>query len=560
MTVFRTPISVILRNSLVKNGKTLLSAVDPIRRADKTADAVSVKERTLYLCPSPLYGYGLSRLLSRLETETKGCAILCVEADPELHELTLQNIDPSLIENKNLIITNICKAQELVSLIESKWTGMSFRRVEMIKFTGGWQLFPETYESLCVLLRHEIAVNWSNALTLAKFGRLYIRNALRNISLVSKFKSITELSYGSAPVLVLGAGPSLDDILDVLAKTSDRGERGFKIICVDTCLGALKERGIVPDLAVILESQHWNLRDFIGCRNWKVNAAVDLSSLPSSAKLLSGDGYLFFTPWTNLRVFERMREAELLPAVFPPLGSVGLSSVELARRLTAGKIICAGIDFSFTADKYHARSTPGHRGKQNSQTRFSRFFNKAVYNESSIDALSKTGVSVYTSPIMKNYRNLFEQEFSKDGRIFDIEGTGLPLGIKTLSMNEAMDLLRVDSEDIHREPEPAVHKQSITSLSFDVEEKVRDDNYVRGINSKLTRFFEDEKKRITQLRDILTGAAEMDKERLSVLIDECDYLWAHFPDCLRGRKPDSQDVSFLKRVRAEIDFMVKLFL
>jgi len=550
MTVSRTLISVILRSNIVKNGKTLLSGIDPIRRADKAADAVCVKERTLYLCPSVLYGYGLSRLLSRLETETTGCAILCVEADPELYDLTLQNIDTSLIENKNLIITNKCTAEELISLITVKWGELSFRRIEMIKFTGGWQLFTELYSSLCESLRAEIATGWSNALTLTKFGRLYIRNALRNLSLISNFKSAAQLSYGDMTALVLGAGPSLDDALDALQRTINREQltgtedRKFKIICVDTCLGALKDRGIVPDLAVVLESQHWNLRDFIGCRNWKVNAAVDLSSLPSSAKLLAGDGYLFFTPWTQLRIFERLRAAELLPAIFPPLGSVGLSAVELARRLTSGKIICAGIDFSFTADKYHACSTPGHRGKLNSQTRFNYLFNKAAFNDSSIAALSKTGVPVYTSPIMKNYRNLFEQEFGKDPRIFDIEGTGLPLGLKTLSMDEAMDLLRIDTEEFSKTSNRRFGKAA------DVCEK----------NLGLINFFENEKKRIIELRGILTGGAAADKERLSVLINECDYLWAHFPDCAGGRKPDLQDISFLKRVRAEIDPMVKLLL
>jgi len=65
----------------VRNGKTLLSGVDPQGRADRIASAVPVKERTLYFCPSPLYGYGLSNFLSRLKTEAPNSAVLCVEAD-----------------------------------------------------------------------------------------------------------------------------------------------------------------------------------------------------------------------------------------------------------------------------------------------------------------------------------------------------------------------------------------------------------------------------------------------------------------------------------------------
>jgi len=194
---------------LVRNGITLLSGVDPVRRAERTADAVSVKDNTLYFCPSVLYGYGLARLLSRLEQTAPNSAVLCVEADGELYELTKQNIDPALLANGRLRITNICDEEALCSLVREAWGARAFRYIDVVRFSGGWQLFPELYDSLCFALRREIATDWSNALTLAKLGRLYIRNALRNLSLLPRFPSCAALSFGDAPVLVLGAGPSL---------------------------------------------------------------------------------------------------------------------------------------------------------------------------------------------------------------------------------------------------------------------------------------------------------------------------------------------------------------
>ena len=548
----------------VHNGITLLSGIEPVRRAEKAADAVSVKDRTLFFCPSPLYGYGLSRLLERIEKEEPSCAVLCIEADPELYELAKKNILPPLIEDKKFCLTNICEIEKLYTLINSKWGSRAFRRVELLKFTGGFRLFPEIYDSLCGALRREFATEWSNVLTLTKLGRLYIRNTLRNIPLASRFSSLADLSFDDAPVLVLGAGPSLDDVLDRLSSEPlITEERKFKIICVDTCLGALKDRGIVPDLVVILESQHWNLRDFIGVKGWNICAAVDLSSLPASAKILAGNAYLFFTPWTQLRIFERLKQAGLLPAVISPLGSVGLTAVEIARRLTRGKIICAGLDFSFTVDKYHARGTPGHREKLNLQTRLSRLFNRAAFKESSITEVSKSGQNVRSNPIMKNYRNLFEQEFSGDERVYDIEGTGLPLGVKTLSIEKLKEELRKENnhgghrghgEDNKKKPDREVCEKT--------------EGFIRGKKEKINSFFEGERERLEELRGILTGEAAADRERLGVLIDECDYLWAHFPDYAGLRttdsdashawQPDLTDISFLNRVRMEIDIMLKL--
>jgi len=541
--------------SLVRNGITLLSGVDPVRLSQRTADAVPVRDRTLYFCPSPLYGYGLKRLLERLESQAPNSAVLCVEADPELYELTEKNMDASFAAGGKLRITNIREEAGLCAFVREAWGARAFRRIETVRFTGGWQLFPELYDSLCDTLRREIATDWSNALTLAKLGRLYIRNALRNLSLIPYFSTIANLSFGSSPVLVLGAGPSLDETLDVLdrrfSQTLRQSEiRPFKIICVDTCLGALKDRDIIPDLVVILESQHWNLRDFTGCRGWNVPAAVDLSALPGSAKILEGEGFLFMTPWMPLRIFERLKAAGLLPAAIPPLGSVGLTAVELARRVSRGKIILSGIDFSFTMDKYHARSTPGHRGKLNAQTRFATIAGAAAFGAASFAAVSKSGVPARSSHVMRNYRDLFEREFGGDPRLFDITGSGLSLGIKTLSPEEALSLL---GEDFDK----------------DFTQKRRGAEDAQGreiIKEKLLIFLNDEQRRLKELRDILTGERAADHARLNSLIDECDYLWAHFPDYSGGRRPDLEEIarggeialSFLKRLRAEIDPMLKL--
>jgi hypothetical protein len=467
-----------------------------------------------------------------------------------LWELSRENIDSLSAAGNRLRVTNICETAELCVFVRETWGARAFRRIETIKLSGGWRLFPELYGSLCETLRREIAVDWSNAMTLARLGRLYIRNALRNLSLIPLFPSITGLSFGETPVLVLGAGPSLDETLDTLERRFSqwlrRGEnRPFKIVCVDTCLGALKDRNIIPDLAVILESQHWNLRDFIGCRGWDVPAAIDLSALPLSAQMLAGRGFLFMTPWTPLTIFERLRESGLLPASFPPLGSVGLTAVELARRVSCGKIICSGLDFSFTVDKYHARSTPGHRGGLNAQTRLRSSANAAAFDTASFAAVSKSGAPVYSNPVMQNYRNLFKQEFAGDPRLFDITGSGLPLGIKTLSLEDAMLMLTaVSKRNEKREvnlSNPAILKE------------------------KLLTFLNDEKVRLEELRDILTGRKD-GHERLNALVDECDYLWAHFPDYSGGRRPGFGEItggsqaalSFLKRLRTEIDPMLDL--
>jgi hypothetical protein len=541
-------------NPFVKNGITLLSGVDPVRRAERMADAVPIKDRTLYLCPSPLYGYGLSKRLSRLEKEAPNSAVLCVEADAGLYDLSIKNFEISF--SGKLRITNIHDNEGLCIFVRETWGARAFKSLEVVRLTGGWQLFPEVYDSLAEALRGEIATDWSNALTLTRMGRLYIRNALRNLPMLKSFPSVDTLSFGGSAVLVLGAGPSLDETLDAIGKRFSKdslcGNRPFKIICVDTCLGSLKDRGIVPDLAVILESQHWNLRDFTGCNKWEVPFAADLSALPQSLDMLASQGYFFMTPWIELAFFKRLKGAGLLPAVIPPLGSVGLTAMEIARRLTSGKIICAGLDFSFTYDKYHGRGTPGHRRMLNTKTRFKSLVNTAVFEASSLEALSKSGETVRSSPILKKYRDLFQREFASDSRLYDITGSGLPLGLGTLSLDEALDLLE---KEIHAETRRRGGRG---------EDQGAGNSEQIAVSERLGIFVIEERKRLIELRGILTSEITWDWERLKRLIDECDYLWAHFPDYAGGKRPEfiegsQETLSFLKRLRFEIDPALILF-
>ena len=545
---------------LLYKGKTLLSGVDPSGRADRIADAVDVTDRTLYICPSPLYGYGLERLLARIG-RARDSALLCLEAEPELFVLSLEAFADKLNTNPRFRFAPRPVDEEVCMLVRREWGLRSFTTVRTIRLNGGWQLHPALYESLERTLQKEIALEWSNAMTLTRLGRRYIRNALRNLALIPESPSLNGLSFGRAPVLVLGAGPSLDGTLDALSahfgKTLRNTEgRPFRIVCVDTCLPALRARGIMPDLAVILESQHWNLEDFIGLSDWKIPVAMDLSSLPRSGDVLSGGRHLFFTPWTELRLFDRLKAAGLLPETLPPLGSVGLNAVAIALLLSSGTVITAGLDFSFTLDLSHSRSSPGHKTRLRRQNRFTGLLNAdAAFGAAVFATTSKMGKKVFSSPALFNYRDLFEREFYDFGcsppQLFDIVGNGLALGIKALSTEAVFDILSATGQT-------AAKTRRVDN----------NDAALAAFAEQLRAFARVERERLLLLRGMLTGNTDMDHDALDTLIDECDYLWAHFPECAyNSRRPPREElesgsaaaVSFLKRVRAEIDPFYELW-
>ncbi|GHU52851.1 hypothetical protein FACS189496_3590 [Bacilli bacterium] len=555
--------------SVSYRGKTLLSVIDPIGQAERTADLVPVLDRTLYFCPSPLYGYGLSLLLEKLNAINADSAILCVETDKKLLDLSREEMDDTLLQNSHLRLVGLREPVVLCGLVRQIWGSRRFRRVEMLRLTGGWRLDAEIYDALADALRRDIAVDWGNAMTLVKLGRRYISNAVRNLALLARRPSLPHLSFGDSPILVLGAGPSLDEVLDGIgaAASGDPTGRPFKIICVDTALSALKARNIKPDLAVALESQHWNLRDFVGSGDWEIPTAMDLSALPATSEVLGGQSFLFFTPWTEISLFDRLEKTSLLPESFVPLGSVGLTAVAIALRLGSGPVITGGIDFSFTLDSYHARSTPGHREKLRRQNRLRSILNAdAAFRPAAFSVLSKSGLPVRSDPAMRGYRDLFEREFAliglgkagksaKGARLRDISGSGLPLGIETISLEKAIDILKADR---------GLPTELIKNAPADREKAGSSPQQAALIQLKtdvLIRFIRQEQEALLLLRGILKGEIPAEADKTEYLLDTCDYLWAHFPDCAGagGRRPAGTDLSFLKRMRTEIDPFLKLW-
>jgi hypothetical protein len=312
---------------------------------------------------------------------------------------------------------------------------------------------------------------------------------------------------------------------------------------------------------------------------------MDLSALPASGAVLNGGLFLFFTLWANLAIFDRLNAAGLLPLRLPPLGSVGLSAVAIARLLSSGTIIVAGLDFSFTLDSYHARSTPGHKRRLNTLNRFSSLLNvDAAFGDAANSSSSKSGGKVFTGPALRKYRDLFEREFAHNPRIFDLSGElsfGLPLGIPALSFEDTLKLL--SSGDCKAVGRQAAGQQVAGQQTAAGQQVVEADclpvssGESAELKEKLAAFTHAELKRLLLLKDMLTGAIPMNYETLDMLIDECDYLWAHFPDyaasgkrptafggtafgdTARGGTAGAEQVSFLKRVRVEIDPFVRLW-
>jgi hypothetical protein len=529
--------------SVFYQGKTLLSKIDPISQSEKILASAHKVPRTLYFCPSPLFGYGLEAFLKTISDDS---ALLCVEADDALMRFTRAEIFPSLLNHPQFRLISTQNAQSLCTYIKNEWGARAFRRVEVLRISGGWQLYPEIYQMLEKAMQKDIAIDWGNAITLMNLGRRYALNFMRNLPLLAISPSAENIHLGEKPILVLGAGPSLDDFLAAfLPNCAENQNRPFALLCVDTALSALRARNIKPDLVIALEAQHWNLRDFIGMNDWEVPLAMDLSALPATSEQLGKQSFLFTTPWAELSIFTRLKDAGIAPLQMLPLGSVGLSAVLLALKLSSGKVICAGLDFSFSVDSYHAKETPSWKDFRRKHNRLSGIIPAAAaFRKGVMKKSAKNASSVLSDPGLQHYRDLFQQEFATENhfsqnRLYDINSSGLPLCKNTIEIADAMQLLMEEKSSVK------------INVSFNTEEETQE---------KVKRFICNEHQYLQELRAILSGEKNPALGELEELLHKCNYLFAHFPDYAGTNKtPNVNDLSFLKRVRIEIDPFLKIF-
>jgi hypothetical protein len=372
---------------------------DPLGYARRRALSAEIPPRTLVFVPSVGLGHGLPELLSRLPQTS---SILCVEIDQRIMALAAA---AGLPKDPRLTIIRTESEAAAADVLAGMGTG-SFRRVVNLPLSAGYRIGREIYSKIQAALASEIRAYWQNRMTLIGMGSLYVKNLFDNLPMLAGAGDFGSLSTEN-PVVVCGAGPSLDPCIPFLRKLRDR----YLLVSVDTALPALAACALVPDLIVTLEAQHANLADFIPFRDSTIPVAADLISSPEVLRMSPGSLYFFSSSFAPIPLFDRLKQNGLLPFPIPALGSVGVAAVFVSARLTAGDVFLAGLDFSFPRGQIHARGTPSHLSMLSTSCRFRSVGQDAFASflgRPRVRGIDKRGSSVVTDLTLRSYRDQLE--------------------------------------------------------------------------------------------------------------------------------------------------------
>ncbi len=554
--------------SVFYRGRFLYSRKFPAKIAEEAASRAQILPGTLVLAFSPLLGYGLPQLLEKLPEDS---FILAVESDQALFNFSAPFIEKAIGQKlpageRPFSFFFAETPETIVRFIDGELAAIAkpFRRYLRIDLSAGAALDSAFYGLAEILVSEYISSFWKNRATLIRLGRKYAENI---------FKNLGEITAGNAqgfslahdahkPIVVAGAGPSLDNAIGFIKRNRSR----IFLIAVDAALSALSAAGITADLAVTVEAQVWIDRAFCGCsfdKNSSPPLLADFTSRPKERGSQKPCAF-FLTRYAKSRFLDRLSKAGLAVFEAPPLGSVGLSALYIARLLRedcGGALPCGGLppvfftglEFSWGNGFSHAKGTAQVLELHSTSFRLAPVETKRAEGNATSKAVlqEQSAAPRRTNDAMLRYATVCEAYFSQGG-FYRLGNEGLPLDFPSLSLDSAEKEIADFSEK-----SAAFSKEAAESpCAFAFAENAREERQKTAL-----KFLKDEEKRLIELKALLvsggTTGGGNNAARLEELIREADCLYLHFPDYASEKSIDTTRQDFLNRVRAELDFFLK---
>jgi hypothetical protein len=189
----------------------------------------------------------------------------------------------------------------------------------------------------------------ANKRTAENFGKRWFKNVFKNLAILKKAPRYTPFA---APLVVAGAGPSLEELIPRLAEQKKKSP--LFILAVSSSAPALLAADLPPDLILSCDGGNWallHLYEALRKPPCGAFAAALTAALPSQFAALPwlplSDGSL----WQNT-----LLQSMGLPfASLPQRGTVTATALDLAFRLCRGPIYIAGTDLGHRDILTHAR-------------------------------------------------------------------------------------------------------------------------------------------------------------------------------------------------------------
>ena len=261
----------------------------------------------------------------------------------------------------------------------------------------------------------------------------WLNNLCHNFKYVLECADLSKLvnPFKGVPALVLGAGPSLDSSLKILADSKPKA----LMIGAASAIGPMASLGLAPDVAVALEAKDES-RQFIAADAGRTLLAAATSGNPNHFSKWPGRKALFhLQPWAA-----RLSGGGL---ALPSGGHATSAAFSLAILWGCDPIILAGQDLAYSGGRIHATNRPG--GEDEERPEF-------------IEMPAIGGGLTKTSAVFMSYINWYQETAAylagrgRGPRVINATSQGAYLsGFEHMHLDQALGLL----------PDPEIQTDSL---------------------------------------------------------------------------------------------------
>lgn len=328
-------------------GRWLHSTRAPRREAERVAADPSFAAADLIVC----YGFGLGYHLEAIADRHPETPIVVLEPQLELFRAALgtRPLEP-LLRRANLTLIAGPDAAEGLAPALSR---IRPRRPAIQRLRAAVDASPEVFAAADEAISRHSTREEINRNTLKRFGRLWVRNLVRNITVMAESPGIARLQnrFSDLPAVVCAAGPTLDEVLPRLAELRAHA----LIIAVDTSIVPLLRAGVAPDFLVTVDPQYWNTRHLDRADSPQTALVSESATHPRVFRLLSENPrYLCSSLFPLGQYLERGLEPR---GALGAGGSVATSAWDFAKVLGCNPVYAAGLDLGFPDHVTHCRGS-----------------------------------------------------------------------------------------------------------------------------------------------------------------------------------------------------------
>lgn len=394
--------------------RSLGSARHPLREADRLAEQADPSEAAVFAVLGFGLGYHVDAMAHRVGSAG---LVLCFEPDVELLRAVLERVDcTACFDTGRVIVLHEAESSDAITARLRGLEGVLALGVRFIAHPPSTGRLGGTAEAFSKKLVEVISAAKTSIVTTLLQTEKTIENTLANARAYASHPGVNDLddTLKGVPAIVVSAGPSLAESMDVLAQPGVR-DRAC-IIAAQTVLKPLLERGIRPHFVTALDYHDISKRFYEGLTakmvegvtlvaEPKANPAI-LKAWPGAIRL-AGDEVLDRLLGNNSHAFVRSG------------ATVAHLSYFLARHLGCDPVIMVGQDLAYTDGLYYG---PGASIHNVWSAELGEFRTLEMMETERIARARKMlrqtqdhdGQPIATDEQLHNYLLQFEREFAED--------------------------------------------------------------------------------------------------------------------------------------------------